>query len=213
MRYTTVFWDFNGTVMDDVHHGIRCVNHMLAKRELPTIDSVEEYRKLFRFPVKEYYRDAGFDFDKEPYEELAVEWVDLFVAGENSLTLCPGFKEVHRALADHGIRQIILSSSEREMLLRHLRILGMENGFEHVIGLDNIYAGGKAETAKRLFGENQSDAVMIGDRVYTDIASGVNAGIDTILVLSGEGTLKDLEDSDVKPTYVMQNIREVYNNI
>ena len=104
MKYTTVFWDFNGTVMDDVHHGIRCVNHMLAKRGLPTIDSVEEYHKLFRFPVKEYYRDAGFDFDKEPYEELAVEWVDLFVAGENSLTLCPGFKEVHRALADKGIR-------------------------------------------------------------------------------------------------------------
>ena len=187
MRYTTVFWDFNGTVMDDVHHGIRCVNHMLAKRGLPTIDSVQEYRKLFRFPVKEYYRDAGFDFDKEPYEELAVEWVDLFVAGENSLTLCPGFKEVHRALADHGIRQIILSSSEKEMLLRHLRILGMENGFEHVIGLDNIYAGGKAETAKRLFGENQSDAVMIGDTPH-DADTARAMGADCILYTGGHSS-------------------------
>ena len=54
---------------------------------------------------------------------------------------------------------------------------------------------------------------MIGDRLYTDIASGYNAGIDTIFVLSGEGTLSDLEKSEVKPTYVMNNIREVYNNI
>ena len=63
------------------------------------------------------------------------------------------------------------------------------------------------------FGYDKDEAVMIGDRLYTDIASGYNAGVDTIFVLSGEGTLADLEKSDVKPTYVMQNIREVYNKI
>ena len=204
MRYKTVFWDFNGTVMDDVSHGIRCVNHMLSKRGLPTIDSVEDYHQVFRFPVKEYYRDAGFDFDKEPYEELAVEWVDLFVAGENSLTLCPGFAQVHSTLAENGVRQIILSSSEKEMLLRHLRILGMENGFDHVIGLDNIYAGGKAETAKRLFGENQSDAVMIGDTPHDAetaramgadciLYSGGHAGRDSLLAM-GVPVVDDLRD-------------------
>ncbi len=61
------------------------------------------------------------------------------------------------------------------------------------------------------FGYDKNDAVMIGDRLYTDIASGANAGIDTIFVLSGEGTLEDLKNSDVKPTYVMENIREIYN--
>ena len=60
-------------------------------------------------------------------------------------------------------------------------------------------------------GVAKEDAVMIGDRLYTDIASGVNAGIDTIFVLSGEGTLKDLEESDKKPTYVMKNVGEVKN--
>ncbi len=63
------------------------------------------------------------------------------------------------------------------------------------------------------YGYEKSECVMIGDRLYTDIASGYNAGIDTIFVLSGEGTLKDLEKSEIKPTYVMQNIREVYNNL
>ncbi len=63
------------------------------------------------------------------------------------------------------------------------------------------------------FGYKKEDAVMIGDRLYTDIASGFNAGIDTIFVLSGEGTLDDLEKSEVKPTYVIGNIREVYNKI
>ena len=55
----------------------------------------------------------------------------------------------------------------------------------------------------------KEDAILIGDRVYTDIASGVHAGIDTVLVLSGEGTVADAEASEEKPTYIMQDIGEV----
>ena len=62
-------------------------------------------------------------------------------------------------------------------------------------------------------GFKKEETVVIGDRVYTDIASGVNAGVDTILVLSGEGTVKDAEDSDTKPKYIIDNIRKVYDII
>lgn len=62
-------------------------------------------------------------------------------------------------------------------------------------------------------GYKKEDTVLIGDRLYTDIACGVNAGIDTIFVLSGEGTLRDLETSPEKPTHVHRNIREVLNDI
>jgi len=54
------------------------------------------------------------------------------------------------------------------------------------------------------------DAVMVGDRLYTDIASGVNAGIDTAFVLSGEGTPADLESSEVKPTWVFEDISALH---
>ena len=67
--------------------------------------------------------------------------------------------------------------------------------------------------AMEKYGYDKCDAVMIGDRVYTDIAAGYNAGIDTIFVLSGEGTVEDANSSDTKPTYIMKNIREVYNTI
>lgn len=62
-------------------------------------------------------------------------------------------------------------------------------------------------------GYEKKDALMLGDRLYTDIASGVNAGIDSVFVLSGEGTLADLETSPEKPTYVRQNIRELYEEL
>ena len=67
--------------------------------------------------------------------------------------------------------------------------------------------------AMEKFGYSKEETVMIGDRVYTDIAAGYNAGVDTIFVLSGEGTVADAEASDTKPTYIIDNIREVYNII
>ncbi len=60
---------------------------------------------------------------------------------------------------------------------------------------------------------SKEESVMIGDRLYTDIASGYNAGIDTVFVLSGEGTMDDVKKSEIKPTYIKQNIKEVYNDI
>lgn len=56
---------------------------------------------------------------------------------------------------------------------------------------------------------SKEDAVVIGDRLYTDIASGVKAGVDTICVLSGESTEQDIEQSDIKPTYVYRDIKEI----
>ena len=63
--------------------------------------------------------------------------------------------------------------------------------------------------AMQKVGVPPDEAILIGDRIYTDIACGAAAGVDTILVLSGESTLQTLEESETKPTYVMQDIRQV----
>ena len=67
--------------------------------------------------------------------------------------------------------------------------------------------------AMQKYGYSKEDSVIIGDRIYTDIASGYSAGVDTVFVLSGEGKITDVENSDTKPTYIIKNIREVYNRI
>ncbi|MBR2131878.1 MAG: HAD-IIA family hydrolase [Oscillospiraceae bacterium] len=55
-------------------------------------------------------------------------------------------------------------------------------------------------------GFSAEETLVIGDRLYTDIACGVNAGVDTAFVLSGEGTREDLKSSDVQPTWVFDDI-------
>ena len=51
--------------------------------------------------------------------------------------------------------------------------------------------------------------MVIGDRLYTDIACGVNAGVDTVLVLSGETKAEDVAASDVKPAFVLRDVKEL----
>ena len=67
--------------------------------------------------------------------------------------------------------------------------------------------------AMEKFGYTADETVMIGDRVYTDIASGYNAGIDTILVLSGESTFDDAKNTDTPPTYILKDIKEIFEQI
>jgi len=50
-------------------------------------------------------------------------------------------------------------------------------------------------------------SIMVGDRLETDMRMGINAGIDTAVVLTGVTRHGDLETSAVKPTYVLESIR------
>ena len=50
---------------------------------------------------------------------------------------------------------------------------------------------------------------VVGDRLYTDIAVGVNAGAVSVLVLSGETTPEMLAKSDVRPDYVFPSVKEL----
>lgn len=65
-----------------------------------------------------------------------------------------------------------------------------------------------AELAMERTGFSKDETVLIGDRLYTDIACGVNAGIHSVLVLSGESILADAEVSEVKPELICKDIQQ-----
>lgn len=56
---------------------------------------------------------------------------------------------------------------------------------------------------------NFDDIICIGDRLYTDIALGVNAGITSALVLTGETQQIDIDKSSYKPTYIFNSIKDI----
>lgn len=66
-----------------------------------------------------------------------------------------------------------------------------------------------ARTASALVGLPPERCLMVGDRLATDIAMGVGAGMDTALVLTGDSTRADLATSEAQPTYVIEGLAEL----
>ncbi len=54
---------------------------------------------------------------------------------------------------------------------------------------------------------------MVGDRIYTDVKTGINAGVTSVLVLSGETTYEDWKKSDVKPDYILDSVKDILDAI
>ena len=55
----------------------------------------------------------------------------------------------------------------------------------------------------------KEDILVVGDRIYTDILVGVNAGVDSLMVLSGETKLEDLKNYEYQPTFILDSIKDL----
>lgn len=89
----------------------------------------------------------------------------------------------------------------------------MCQSYERATGKKPIFIGKPEPTmiyeVMKKFGYVKQETVVLGDRIYTDIASGVNAGVDTILVLSGEATMDTYNESTIKPKYLINHVNEL----
>jgi len=64
-------------------------------------------------------------------------------------------------------------------------------------------------TGLRMLGVHSEDAVMIGDRMDTDIIAGIETGIETVLVLTGVTKRKDLHKFPYSPKYVLPGVGSI----
>ena len=65
------------------------------------------------------------------------------------------------------------------------------------------------QLAMQQHGYTKGETAVVGDRIYTDVKSGLNAGITGILVMSGETTSEILAESPDKPHLVLQDVSEI----
>ncbi len=188
-----MFWDFNGTIFADMEIGMDSTNKMLRERGLKEIESLEGYRELFDFPIKEYYRGLGFDFDKEPYEVLAPIWVDIYNEKSKNATTVHGVRDALERVKALGMSQVVFSATEKNMLLRQLGELDILGYFDEIIGLDNIHAESKLHLAKK-WREQHPDAriLYVGDTLH-DAENAKILDADCLLFTGGHQSRRRLE--------------------
>ena len=208
MKYDCIIWDFNGTIFDDVTIDIESINVLLERRGLPLIKSREEYQNGFMFPIKQWYENRGFDFSKEDYDVVAREWVDEYLLREPGARLVEGVKETLEFFRQNGVKQVIISASEISMLRRQLKMLDVEEYFEEVLGLDNVYAAGKVDIALKWREKHREERlVFLGDTDH-DCHVAEAMGADCILIAEGHQSASRLRKAE-KFVAVLNTQKEV----
>ena len=64
-------------------------------------------------------------------------------------------------------------------------------------------------TGIRMLGVHSEDAAIVGDRMDTDIISGIESGMHTILVLSGVSTPETVQEFPYRPQFILNGVGEI----
>jgi phosphoglycolate phosphatase len=204
-----IIWDWNGTLLNDVQMCVNCMNELLGKRNLTPL-SLEAYRSVFNFPVKDYYEKIGFDFSREDFEVPAKEFMDLYHRFLPETKLFPCVREVLEHFKQRGFRQLIISAMEHNSLMKALEEREILSYFDAVSGIDNIYAGGKIEMARAFLNRLAllpGQMIFIGDTLHDrEVAQAL--GIDYLLVAAGHQSKKVLLKKTTRVVDRLSQIQE-----
>ncbi len=74
-------------------------------------------------------------------------------------------------------------------------------------------SSGLVDFSRRITGFSREETLVVGDRIYTDIACGVNAGVETCLVYTGEAKEADRLTSAWNIDYAFPSVKELYEEI
>lgn len=197
----TIFWDWNGTLLNDVEECREIINISLNKRSLKPLTR-EDYLEKFEFPVINYYKNIGFDLSVESFEKVGKEYIDAYAAKMFDCHLHQGARHALENIQKQGVSQYILSALEHSSLKKCISHYQLEDCFTRVQGLDDAYAHSKVELGRMLLDEVGCDpdlALMIGDTVH-DFETARAMGVNCVLVAAGHNSRERLLACNV-PVY------------
>ncbi len=208
MSWTYVLWDWNGTLLDDVQTAVDVNNEIFPRFGFPPPGGVADYHRLFRFPVREYYRDLGITDDIFP--DVASAWLKGYMVKSRECRLQKHALESLEAFRQAGFIQAILSASKEEYLHEQIARYPIGSYFQAALGLSHIYATSKVDLAREFLknsGVNPRRAIFLGDTLHdAEVAQAI--GCDCILVARGHQPLTTLKKANVPVFGDLENAKE-----
>lgn len=208
-----IFFDFNGTIIDDVDLCLDLLNQVLIKQNKKILNK-DEYKHVFKFPIKQYYLDAGVDFNNESYEELSNWFIKEYQPKSFHCGLYPDSIKTFDYLKEKGYNLFILSASEVNNLKEQTNVYGITKYFDAILGIDNIFAASKVDIAKDYIKNNNlnpNETIFIGDTLHDVlVAKSINA--TPILVDCGHQARDILDSANVKILHSIVDLKEVLEN-
>lgn len=210
MKLKLIIWDWNGTLLNDIDACVDSMNIMLARRKMKPI-STDYYKSIFTFPVQKYYEQVGFDFTKESFEDLSVEYIDLYKKASQNAPLQIGSVDVLESFKRANHKQIILSASEQLALETQVKERDISQYFQSLLGLNNIHAKSKVNNAIDYIEKSniESDEIILIGDTYHDYEVAQALGCKSILINKGHQDLNqfDFDQSNI----VLDDFSQLWN--
>ncbi len=185
MKYKHIFWDFNGTLADDVKTALNCVNDMLSRKGRESI-TLSQYYTYVETPIIGFYRYI-LPPEEIDFEDISKQFHDDYLRRSEEVKLKEGMKELIIKLKNAGAHQYVVTANKINEVLDLLFELGVKEYMEQVIGSEDSLAGSKIDKAKALFNSlniKRNEAIFIGDTLH-DLQVANALGIDCVLVSYG----------------------------
>jgi len=160
-----VFWDWNGTLVNDAPVLCEVFNLLVTTRGHAAV-TLDEYRELYRHPVREMYERIGFDFGRHPFEIVAREWHEAYRARIPSIKLHVDAVVALEALRKRGSRQAVLSALPHHVLVESVATHGVGHFFDHVAGIAHDRGDSKIREGiqlAELMDARGEDITIVGD--------------------------------------------------
>ena len=162
--FDAVCWDWNGTLLNDVEVARAAMNTVLQHRELAVIPDDESYRRIFGFPISEFYGRLGLSGDS--FGDAADHYLRLFAGSVGRASLQPDAEATLAAIGGLGVEQVLISATPIDVLEAQLSPHGLSAHFSRVLGITDVYAASKAHVVDSWLQEAGHDpdrVLMVGD--------------------------------------------------
>ena len=197
---THIVWDWNGTLLHDIHAVLEATNAAFAEAGMPSI-TLERYRELYCVPVPRFYeRLMGRLPTDEEWEAMDEMFHRHYWQRAENVGLTDGAADLLAARTVAGHTQSLCSLAPHDMLVPLVRRHGIDRHFLRVDGSRESSRGGKAaQMARHLTALGSVDAdrtVVVGDAV-DDAVAAAHVGARAVLYTGGSHSRASLLQAGV----------------
>lgn len=189
MKYGTVLFDFDGTLMDTSEGILECVVQTLNEIHIP-IPKKETLRKFIGPPIKRSFVDVC-GIEEEKADQAVTDYRSCYNAmGRHHAEVYPGIEELLKTLRNHGVKLAVASVKMTDVVMQTMQEFAITHYFDAICGAspdinirskDHIIQEALERTNTRA-----QDALMVGDSDY-DAKGAEVVGVDFCAVLWGFG--------------------------
>jgi len=211
MKYSTIIFDLDGTLLDTSQGIMLGANYSANK--IGALELTADQQKSFIGPplMDSFVRECGFSKSEarmavELYRKRYMEKGMYEAKHYNQM------KELLISLKEKNYKTAVATLKRDDFAKKMIKHFGLSRYFHSINGIDDKDTHSKSDIIamclKEIEQEDLSKAVMIGDSIY-DAIGAEQTGIDFIAVTYGYGFKNKEEASQVRHVFIAENVNDI----